>query len=202
MIWRYLIIAVITYLLGSISSGVIVSKLFLHDDLRHHGSGNTGATNAYRTMGAKLGLLVVAGDILKGVIAALVGQWIGGTDGGWIALFFVILGHAFPVFFGFKGGKGVLTTAAVFGVIDWRILLILLAVFAAFAVTTRYVSLGSVCAAISLPIQMLFLHGASPWWYHVITFVLAAGVIWLHRGNIKRLLTHTESKFSFKSKKS
>ena len=201
MIWRFLIIAVITYLLGSISSGVIVSKLFLHDDLRHHGSGNSGATNAYRTMGAKLGLLVVLGDVLKGVLAALVGRWIGGADGGWIAFFFVILGHAFPVFFGFKGGKGVLTTAAVFGVIDWRILVILFIVFLAFAVTTRYVSLGSVCAAASLPIQMIFLHGASPWWYHVIAFVVAAGVIWLHRGNIKRLLTHTESKFSFKRAK-
>ena len=163
MIWRYRIIAVITYLLGSISSGVIVSKLFMHDDLRHHGSGNTGATNAYRTMGAKLGLLVVAGDILKGVLAALIGRWIGGADGGWIAFFFVILGHAYPVFFGFKGGKGVLTTAAVFGVIDWRILLILLAVFAAFAVTTRDVSLGCVCGAASVPIQMVFLHWNSRW---------------------------------------
>lgn len=202
---KYAIVIVISYLLGSLNFAIIFSKAFLKTDVRDYGSGNAGSTNAYRLMGGKRTVLVMLGDILKGVVAALLaGALFGelhqfGGIGKLVAGVAVVLGHVFPVYFGFKGGKGVLTAAAMLALFDVRVVGIVLAVFLIAVLLTRYISLGSILAAFSLPFAMLLLYG----WnlpYIVIGLCLGAFVIYLHRANIRRLLSGTESKFSFQKK--
>ncbi len=196
---KLILAAVIAYLLGSLNFGVIVSKLTLGFDLRQKGSGNAGATNAYRVMGPKKAILVLLGDILKGIIAILIGGYLGGDNGELVALVFGVLGHVFPVYFGFKGGKGVLTAGAMIGVFDWRILLMIFGAFLVMVLITRYISVGSMVAAALFPVGMLIFY---PGQYHffIVGLLLGGAVIYLHRGNIKRLMSHTESKFTFKRK--
>ncbi|MCI6908242.1 MAG: glycerol-3-phosphate 1-O-acyltransferase PlsY [Clostridiaceae bacterium] len=196
--WKFVIIALASYLLGSVNSAVIVSRAFMKKDLRTMGSGNAGTTNALRVMGTGPAAFVFLGDILKGIAAALIGSWMG-KDGEMIAAFFVILGHAYPVFFGFRGGKGILTTAAVLLIFDWRIFLMVLYIFIVVVALSHIVSLGSVTAAALMPVLMLIFH-PSPWWYTVVAVVLCGGIILLHRKNIVRLVQGTESRSSFKKK--
>ncbi|MGN1075071.1 MAG: glycerol-3-phosphate 1-O-acyltransferase PlsY [Eubacteriales bacterium] len=196
--WKFVIIALASYLLGSVNSAVIVSRAFMKKDLRTMGSGNAGTTNALRVMGTGPAAFVFLGDILKGIAAALIGSWMG-KDGEMIAAFFVILGHAYPVFFGFRGGKGILTTAAVLLIFDWRIFLVVLYIFIVVVALSHIVSLGSVTAAALMPVLMLIFH-PSPWWYTVVAVVLCGGIILLHRKNIVRLVQGTESRSSFKKK--
>ena len=146
------------YLLGSLNSAIIVSRLMLGVDIRNYGSGNAGSTNAFRTMGGKKALLVVGGDILKGIIAVVIGAWLGGDMGKLLAGVFVVVGHVFPLYFGFKGGKGVLTSATMIALIDWRVFLVIFAVFLAAFLFTRYVSLGSILAAFTFPFAMWHFH--------------------------------------------
>lgn len=195
---KFAAVAVIAYLLGSLNFGVIISHLFFKKDIRTMGSGNAGTTNALRVMGAKLGSLVFIGDIIKGVLAGLIGRALG-DDGEIVAMFFVILGHVFPVYFGFRGGKGILTTAAVIMVFDWRIALIAIFIFAVIVSLSRLVSLGSITAAAMVPVLMLVFH-PTPWWYTVVAVILGGGEIFLHRGNIKRLIAGTESRLSIGKK--
>lgn len=201
---KYVIVIVISYLLGSVNSSIIVSKLFMGKDIREFGSGNAGSTNSYRMMGGKKTLLVMAGDLLKGIIAVLIAGFMFnemGSFGGMgkmIAATFAIVGHIFPVFFGFKGGKGILTAAAVFGVFDIRILAIILGTFIVVVLICKFVSLASVCAAAMLPVA--FLICGYDLTFFAIAFVTAALVIFMHRSNIGRLIKGTESKFSFKRK--
>lgn len=202
---KFVIVIVVAYLLGSINPSIIISKALMGKDIREFGSGNAGSTNSYRMMGGKKTLLVMACDLLKGIIAVVfagilfgeLGQ-LGGM-GKMAAASATIVGHIFPVFFGFKGGKGILTAAAVFGVFDIRVLAIILGTFIIVVLICRYVSLASVCAAAMLPIALGILHGFSSL-YFVIGFFTAALVIFMHRSNISRLLKGTESKFSFKRK--
>ncbi len=194
---KLILSAVIAYLLGSLNFGVIVSKLTLGVDLRDKGSGNAGATNAYRVMGPKKAILVLLGDILKGVIAILIGGYLCGDNGELVALVFGVVGHVFPVFFNFKGGKGVLTAGAMLGVFDWRILLILLGSFVILVFITRYISVGSMTAAALLPVTMLIFYWGQ-YQFFIVGLLLGGAVIYLHKGNIKRLISHTESKFTFK----
>ena len=196
--WKFVIIALASYLLGSVNSAVIVSRAFMKKDLRTMGSGNAGTTNALRVMGTGPAAFVFLGDILKGIAAALIGSWMG-KDGEMIAAFVVILGHAYPVFFGFRGGKGILTTAAVLLIFDWRIFLMVLYIFIVVVALSHIVSLGSVTAAALMPVLMLIFH-PSPWWYTVVAVVLCGGIILLHRKNIVRLVQGTESRSSFKKK--
>ncbi len=196
--WKFVIIALASYLLGSVNSAVIVSRAFMKKDLRTMGSGNAGTTNALRVMGTGPAAFVFLGDILKGIAAALIGSWMG-KDGEMIAAFFVILGHAYPVFFGFRGGKGILTTAAVLLIFDWRIFLMVLYIFIVVVALSHIVSLGSVTAAALMPVLMLIFH-PSPWWYTAVAVVLCGGIILLHRKNIVRLVQGTESRSSFKKK--
>lgn len=196
--WKFVIIALASYLLGSVNSAVIVSRAFMKKDLRTMGSGNAGTTNALRVMGTGPAAFVFLGDILKGIAAALIGSWMG-KDGEMIAAFFVILGHAYPVFFGFRGGKGILTTAAVLLIFDWRIFLVVLYIFIVVVALSHIVSLGSVTAAALMPVLMLIFH-PSPWWYTAVAVVLCGGIILLHRKNIVRLVQGTESRSSFKKK--
>ena len=191
----YLAIAVIAYLLGSISTGMLVSKAMGGPDLHKVGSGNTGATNALRTMGKKGGAIVFAGDVVKALLACLVGRLWMGQNGALLAGLFVILGHNWPVFFGFKGGKGILCSGTLLLLLDWRIALVGWGAFVVLWLTTRYVSLGSVAAAISFPIttQLVF----RDWGLTALGTCIALLVLWAHRSNIKRLLNGTESKFHF-----
>ena len=200
--------AVVAYLLGCFNGAVIVSKYILRDDVRNHGSGNAGLTNFHRTFGGGLTFVVIACDALKAVVALLLGVWIFSTFTGsffppvlakyWAAVF-CLLGHMFPCMFHFKGGKGILSGGTIALMVDWRVALVVWGGFLILVILTRYVSLGSVWAGASFPFISLFV------FRDVIVFVLAlilgGLVVWQHRGNIKRLLSGTESKFSLHKKK-
>lgn len=183
------------YLLGSLNSSLIVGKLY-GVDVREHGSGNAGTTNALRTMGKKAALLVLLGDILKGVLAYTAGYYIyGGGTGGMLGGTAAVLGHVWPVYFGFRGGKGVLTSFAVLLMFDWQLALGLLGVFAVIVLLTGYVSLGSVIAAVLFPAAAAVLGRSAG--EIVFSAVIAALIVIKHYSNIGRLLNGTESKFSF-----
>lgn len=191
---------IIPYLLGSLNFAVIISKLKYKDDIRNHGSGNAGMTNMLRTYGKGPAVCTLAGDMLKGVFAVIIGCVLLGHDlGGYMAGFFAIIGHMFPVFYRFKGGKGVATTAALMLVLNPVVFLIILFVFLVIVIGTKYVSLGSVMSAMLYPVV---LHNFSTFGTDVIfSFLIAAMVVFMHRSNIKRLMNGTESKISLGKKK-
>ena len=196
MIWKYLLCALIAYLLGSISTGILVAKPTGHN-LRKEGSHNTGASNALRVLGAKRGAVVFLGDFAKALLSILIGQWIAGLNGGLIAGLFVILGHNWPVFFGFKGGKGIACSCAVMllfpvqGVIAAAICIAVIAIW-------RYFSVGSMTM---LAVFSLLLICTQPFWpVGVWSLVLLALAVYRHRTNIQRLLNGTENKLGQKAK--
>ncbi len=190
--------AVIAYLIGSLNFGIIFTKLFTGKDLRTLGSGNAGSTNAYRVLGPKA-LLVVLGDAIKGVVAVLIGKLIFGDDGQLCAYLFVLFGHAYPVFYGFHGGKGILTTAAAMLTIDWRVTAVLFTLFLIIVLITRYVSLGSMIAVSLIPLTA-YLFGSGDIEMITALMFMSMWLVMLHRDNISRLLAGTESKFSFKTR--
>ena len=189
----------VSYLLGCFNGSVMTSHFIIRDDVRQHGSGNAGLTNFYRTYGA---LCVIVCDMGKTVLACLIGgylmHWVVGdwTLGLLIAGIGCELGHMFPVFFGLRGGKGILSGGVLVLLLDWRVALIAWGLFAVLWLTTRYVSLGSIAATASMPVSVFFLLGHN-WLYTVLSAAIAALVIWCHRGNIQRLLTGTEKKFQW-----
>ena len=196
---HFAIIAVCAYLLGSLSFAIIVSKLTLGKDIRNYGSGNAGLTNAYRTMGAKKTLLVLLGDIAKGAAAVSIGMVLAGPVGKLTAGIFVILGHMFPLYFGFKGGKGVLVGAVMLAFFDWRVFGIAFVLFLLSVIVTKWISLGSILGAVSFPITTWVFYRDA-----VLTAMalgMAAVVVFMHRSNIGRIIRGKENKFSFKSKK-
>lgn len=190
----------VSYLLGCFNGSVMTSHFIIRDDVRQHGSGNAGLTNFYRTYGARYALCVIICDMGKTVLACLIGgylmHWVVGdwTLGLLIAGIGCELGHMFPVFFGLRGGKGILSGGVIVLLLDWRVALIAWGLFAALWLLTRYVSLGSVAATASMPVSVFFLLGHN-WLYTVLSAAVAALVIWCHRGNIQRLLSGTEKKF-------
>ena len=204
----YIIVVIIAYLLGSISFSVIISKKLAGFDVREKGSGNAGATNMLRSVG-KGAVLTLIGDCLKGVIAILVAVIVGkiakNADKALLvqlAGIAVVLGHTFPIFFNFKGGKGVATALGVVLVTNWQIGLICLVFALVLMALSRMVSLGSVGACVLFPVLVLFIksnyivtEGSS---YLIYSIILAVIVAFNHRSNIKRLLTGTENKISFK----
>ena len=200
---KVLLCVVIGYLLGSISISILVTKCLFHADLRQFGSGNAGATNAARVYGFGAGLLTFLGDFGKTVLAMCLGRWIGtmgaqvlgAANGMAIAGAACLLGHCFPIYFKFKGGKAVSAGAAVGLMIHWRLFLILVAVFALMALLTRRVSVCSMSAAVVLA-------AGARWFTHepaLIALALFTGVLVLvmHRANIKRLLRGEEAPFKF-----
>ena len=202
MFWgAILLIAVAGYLLGTLNGAILISKWFLKEDVREHGSGNAGLTNFFRSYGGAVTLFVLAIDVLKTVAAALLGGWLlwlfgCGELGRMLGGAFTVVGHMFPVFFQFRGGKGILCCAALAGVMDWRVLLAILAVFILVLALTRYVSLGScLCALLYAP--------AFAWRFPdnlpviLIALALALAALFMHRENIRRLLHGTENRFSF-----
>ena len=196
-------LAIVSYFLGCFNGAVIVSKYILRDDVRTHGSGNAGLTNFYRTFGGPLTAVVILCDVLKAVIAVLIGAWIFGLMGNallgkyWAALF-CLLGHMFPCMFHFKGGKGILSGGTIAIMIDWRVALVVWGGFLILAVLTRYVSLGSVWAGASFPFISLYVYRDPV--IFTIALILGGLVVWKHRGNIKRLLHGNESKFTLHRK--
>ena len=207
--------AVFAYFCGCFNGAVIVSKYILRNDVRNHGSGNAGLTNFFRTFGGPLTFVVILCDVLKAVVALLVSQWLvfsgftifisadftvayWDTFAKYWAGLFCLLGHMFPCMFQFKGGKGILSGGTIAIMIDWRIALILLAVFIVAVLITKWVSLGSILMAILYPVLMGLFYKSVP--ITLISVVFAAIVLVAHRENIKRILNGTESKITVGSK--
>lgn len=191
----------IGYLLGSISTGVVLSKSFANTDIRSQGSGNAGTTNMLRILGRKMALFTFIGDMLKGIIAVFIGKaLVGGDLGGMLGVVGAVLGHYFPLYFGFKGGKGIATSFGSLLFVFPVQALLAFAVFLILVAMTHYVSAGSIAAAITLPLLVILTHPENvP--VCIITACIGISVIWRHRANIKRLLSHTESKLDFNTLK-
>lgn len=204
----YIIVGVIAYLIGSISFSVIISKKMAGFDVREKGSGNAGATNMLRSIGAKAAILTLLCDALKGVIAVLFAIMIGAIAKNsdravlvQIAGILVVIGHTFPIFFNFKGGKGVATSLGVLLITNWKIGLICLVFALVLMALTKMVSMGSVGAAILFPVLVMFIHTnytVDGRRYFAYSIVLALIVAFNHRSNIQRILAGTENKLSFK----
>ena len=212
----YLIVGIVAYLIGSVSFSVIFSKKIAGFDVREKGSGNAGTTNMLRSVGKKAAAITLICDILKGVIsiaiAIIVGSIVKNLDKELllqIAGIAVVLGHTFPIFFGFKGGKGVATSLGVLLMSNWQIGLICLVFAIVLMALTRMVSLGSCAAAVLFPVLTLFINqhytvltdGKNGRVYFVYSVILAIIVLYNHRSNIKRILNGTENKLSFKGTK-
>ena len=207
--FAYILVILVAYLLGSISFSVIISKKMAGFDVRKKGSGNAGSTNVFRSVGKKAALLTLLCDCLKGVVAVLfaviVGKIASNTDKALLvqlAGIAVVIGHTFPIFFGFKGGKGVATSLGVLLVTNWQIGLICLVFALVLMALTKMVSMGSVGAAILFPVLVLFIktnfivtEGSG---YLIYSIILAVLVAFNHRSNIKRILNGTENKLNFK----
>lgn len=191
---KIFIVILFSYLIGSFSSAYFLGKVSKNIDIRSYGSGNAGATNALRVLGKKMGVLTFVLDILKGVIAILLGKFIYGFDGGLLASIFVVLGHNYPIFLGFKGGKGIATSFGVLMMIDWKTGLICLGIFSLIVIFTRFVSLGSIIAAIFAPIVMVLVVDTIDKKMYITTIILAALSIYRHRANIGRLCRGEENK--------
>ena len=190
-----LLCILLPYLLGSINPAIIISGASFRDDVRKHGSGNAGTTNMLRTYGKKAAVAVFALDMLKGAVAVLLGRLLFGIDGGALAGFFVAFGHMFPVYYKFRGGKGVACLATVILVISPITFLFLLGVFLVVAIGTRMVSLASVMCALLYP---LILRAFANYGLNVAMAVLATCfVVYMHRENLKRIWNGTESKLDF-----
>ena len=204
----YIIVAIIAYIIGSINISILISKKVAGFDVREKGSGGTGATNMLRSVGKLPALITLIWDIFKGVIAigiALLIGWIAGAKDVsvlvQIAGIFAILGHTFPIFFGFKGGKGVATSLGILLIINWKIGLICLVFALVLMILTKMVSVGSVTAAILFPILTLFIGNENfivEGNYFVFSLIVAIIVVFNHRENIKRIIDGKENKLSFK----
>ena len=227
-IWQYVLLTagfvvismVAGYFLGSINSAIIISKILYHDDIRKHGSGNAGMTNMLRTYGLGAGVLTIVGDLMKTVIAILIGAVLGGfgylggiSVGGmtcdfplpYIAGFFAVIGHVYPIYYGFKGGKGVLCTATLALVLTPVEFALLLVLFILIVYFSKYISLGSVSVAVLYPVAV---HGhltmiglPENGIVALITILLAIFIVYCHRENLKRISEGTERKFSIGGKK-
>ena len=206
----YIIVALVAYLIGSVSFSVIISKKMAGFDVREKGSGNAGATNMLRSVGTKAAVLTLLCDALKGVVAIIfaiiVGAIAKNSDKALlvqIAGILVVIGHTFPVFFNFKGGKGVATSLGVLLITNWQIGLICLVFALILMALTRFVSLGSIAAAILFPVLTVFIHEnyLVSGNYVIFAIIMAVLVVFNHRSNVKRLLEGKENKLSFKGTK-
>ena len=204
------------YFLGSLNFSIIVVRMMTGRDIRDMGSKNAGLTNTLRCAGKSCALLTLLGDLSKGIIAVALARGLchllhaglmPGNDThyiGYIAGFFAIIGHVFPIYYGFKGGKGVLVGAASFLAVDFKVFLALLAIFVVMLTLSKYVSLASIISTAYCPLATLLMSwlidgytfGRS-FLYMILSLPMAAMVIWMHRSNIQRLIDGNENKFSF-----
>ena len=208
----YILVAIIAYAIGSVNFSIIFSKKFAGFDVREKGSGNAGTTNMLRSVGKGLAALTLICDILKGVVAVLVAFWIGKIATNvkpeilvQLAGFFAVVGHTFPVYFGFKGGKGVATSLGILLLINWQIGLICLVFALLVMALTRMVSLGSIMAAVLFPVLTIFIttgdnsnYLVNEGNYIIFGIAMAVFVIFNHRSNLKRIYKGEENKLSFK----
>ena len=216
MIPYYIIMGIVAYLIGSVNFSILISKKFAGFDVREKGSGNAGTTNMLRSVGKKAAVITLFCDILKGVVSIVIAIIVGNIAKNLdrelllqIAGIAVVLGHTFPVFFGFKGGKGVATSLGVLLMSNWQIGLICLVFAVVLMALTRMVSLGSCAAAVLFPVLTLFINqhytvltdGKCGRVYFIYSVILAIIVLYNHRSNIKRILSGTENKLSFKNTK-
>lgn len=196
-ILKYVLIAVIAYLLGSISVAVLLTRNALGSDVRGQGSGNAGATNVARVFGLKAGIVTLAGDMAKAALAGLAGVLIGGQTGLSVACLACLIGHCWPVYFGFKGGKGIAVAGCISLMLDWRMFLALASFFALMAVISRRVSFASCASAVVYPLlYWLFNRGMSV--HLAVCVIIAVIALVLHRANIVRLINGTEPVFKAK----
>lgn len=206
----YIVIGIIAYLIGSISFSVIISKKMAGFDVREKGSKNAGSTNVLRTVGKKAAAITLLCDVLKGVVAVLiayvVGKFVDNVDRAilvQVAALCVVIGHTFPIFFKFKGGKGVATSLGIVLLLNWQIGLICLVFALVLMILTRMVSLGSISAAILFPVLTIFIteNYLVEGNYIIFGILLAVFVVYNHRANVKRILTGTENKLNFNKEK-
>jgi glycerol-3-phosphate acyltransferase PlsY len=204
-----LIIAAAAYLLGSIPTGYLLIRFFRHQDIRSVGSGNIGATNVLRSGGKGLGAFTFLLDVLKGCAAVYLGSLLGALlapsapvrNMQALAALCAVLGHMFPVWLGFKGGKGVATGFGVFLVAAPWAALASISVFAVVLLLSRYVSLASIVGSVCYPVfACLLVRGERPWFFLAVQFIVAFLVVAKHHQNIRRLLTGTESRFGTKKR--
>ena len=197
---------IIPYFIGSLNFAIVLSKL-RGDDIRDHGSQNAGTTNMLRTYGKKAAVLTLVGDFLKGTVSVIVGMLLFGMVGQYLAALFAVLGHVFPIYYKFKGGKGIATAAGTILACEPLVLLTLLIIFAVIVGFTKYVSLASITVALLYPLLLdrfyrIFppFEGYTSGIHILFVFILAVVVLWKHYPNMKRLWNKTESKISFKKK--
>lgn len=206
--WEIIICLAGAYLLGSIPTAVWIGRAFFGIDVREHGSGNAGATNALRVLGTKTGVIVLLLDALKGVAAVSMGWMVKNyfPSPSMFSVFqltlglFALIGHVYPVFAGFRGGKGIATLAGIVALLFPGAVLICLLVFVALFIPTRYVSLGSMAAAIAFPVAVIFITGPATPPEIVFSLLVAVFVPFTHRKNIQRLINGTENRIIFKAK--
>ncbi len=198
--------AIVGYLLGSINPAILISKLIYRDDIRRHGSGNAGTTNMLRTYGKKAALMTFAGDTLKCFAAVIIGSLLV-LDGDYIAGLFCVIGHVFPIFYKFKGGKGVAATATVMLFTSPIVFLIELIVFAGILLSTKYMSLASIMCALLYPVFLSSWNSAQSSVAKMtalgplLAVLMAVLVVVMHKDNIARLLNKTEPKTDLFAKK-
>jgi len=186
-------VAIISYLIGSFSSAYVLGKLVMKVDIRTYGSGNAGATNAVRLMGKKFGVICFLLDFSKGIIATIIGIGIMGNVGGLIAAIFSVLGHNWPIYFGFKGGKGVSTTIGTLAVLNFPTALVSVIIGVSTGIISRYVSLGSIVFFLITPIVNILM-GNTDRNYLITTTILGTIGLYKHKTNIKRLINKTENR--------
>ncbi|MBQ4583260.1 MAG: glycerol-3-phosphate acyltransferase [Oscillospiraceae bacterium] len=197
-----LVIVLLSYFLGCFNGAVLISSFVIRDDIRGHGSGNAGLTNFYRTYGARYALGVILLDMGKTALATVIGGYMfhclynDWTLGVLVAGLSCIIGHIFPAFYEFKGGKGILAGSVLVIMLDWRMALVAWCLFFLSVVLTRYVSLGSILAAASVGVTAIFLYDRPV--YIILAIITAALVIWSHRSNVVRLAKGNENKFKFR----
>lgn len=209
MIWQLIVIAILAYLLGSVNLSIILCKLMGKGDIREHGSGNAGTTNTLRTLGKWAAILVLTFDVLKAVVAVCLAKWLIAlgqpSEGSLLVMkdlamavagIGVILGHNFPIYYGFKGGKGIATSLGVLLTIEWQLGVVCLVFALVLMILTRMVSIGSIAAAILYPVLVLVQGNAfsNRWIYLTFATIIALLAIWRHRANIKRIYDGTENK--------
>ena len=199
MVISIVIAAVIAYLLGNLNGAVVVSRIVAHEDVRTKGSGNAGLTNFTRNYGAHTSVFVILIDVGKAVAACLIGGLLlkgygHYMDGVALGALFVILGHDFPALLGFKGGKGILSGVTVALMMDWRIGLFVFGIFLVAYAITKYVSLGSILSAGAFGPIYAVVHWGEGWLPIAVGFALSALIVWMHRGNIVRLMKGEERK--------
>lgn len=194
--FKIILLSIAVYLIGGLSISILLSRSVYGKDVRTCGSGNAGATNMARSFGLKMGIITLVCDVLKAVTSILIGKALLGDTGICIAGIACLMGHCFPALHGFKGGKGVSVCAAMMWWIDWRVGLAALAAFAIAVILSRRVSLGSVCAALALSVTALII--SLPLTKLILTLVCTVTVVFMHRENIKRLISGTEPEFKFK----